>query len=282
MVPFSESGRGVSEQPDENKVTGDKLRKLADRAINLLTSSFEVTGEENLAGIRDERGRHPEQPWLIAASHLSNLDAPAAVKALGQDFRIRIMAESMHYDMLGQKMLMKMAGPESFAPVSYRQGLKRRVGVFDPENFNEIAGIMAAGETPWLAVHPFTDQGEMLSARIGSVYLANKTGARILPVALELRGASVSMEGGGELLKALVGKTDAIFHIGEPLSFDGADVGIIEQVLKNRKDGAVITTAQRLAVRAVHEKLSEQAGVVANNIAAMLPEEQRGPYRAVK
>ena len=282
MSPFRESGVGDPEGQDDRQMTSEQTIKWADRAINLLTSSFKVEGEENLAGARDEHNRHPEQPWLIVASHLSNLDAPAAVKALGEDFRLRIMAESMHFGMAAQKMLMKTAGQESFAPVRYRQGLKRRVGVFDPENFNEISDIMKGGETPWLAVHPFTDRGEMLEARIGSAYLANKTGAHILPVALELRGASVSMEGPWQLLKALAGKTDAVFHVGKPLQFRGVDVEIIEEVLRRRKEGEKITTPQRLAVRAIHEKLSEQAAVVAAHISAMLPEEQRGPYRLSK
>lgn len=290
-----DSKHGVSPQEGENpsietedrgelvgRATPDKLRERVDGLIKVFCKEFKVAGEGHEM-IEDELLKNPDAKFVIAASHFSNLDAPSAVKALGDVLDIQVTAESVHFEGgAPQKMLFGLAGAENFSPLAYEKGEKGKHGVFDPKNFEQLAGLMEGGKTPWMAVHAWTTEGEMQQAKVGAVYLAHKTGAKIIPSALEYVGGSVNLEGGLELAKALIGRAKgggrATYHVGKLIDLPHLDVSIIDTVFEKRAKNESITSEERQAFSETLRQLREQAQTVAQTIADMLPDQHRGAY----
>ena len=263
--------------------TDQKLREKVDSLINLFCNEFTVEGKENVI---EAQKKDPDAKFVIASSHISNLDAPAAIKALGDRFDIQITAESVLFGATPQEIIFRLGGKESFTPLEYRKEKKSergKEGVFNPDDFKVISEKMKDGKTPWMTIHPFTEKKEMQPSRVGTIYLANKTEAKIIPTALEIKGGSVSLEGVREWVKGIwsrkKGETKATFHIGEAIDLPKIDVNIIESVLEKRARKKRVTHEEFNEFKETHRLLKEQADYVAQVIAGMLPDEQRGVYR---
>ncbi len=272
---------GPSGEPKPKRNTSEDLRKGMEKAVKLFCKEFSVEGKE---GVEQVLRDNPNAKFVVAASHFSNLDAPAAVQALGDILDMQITAESVLFEGLApQRLLFKWAGSENFVPLSYEKGKKGKHGVFDPDDFTRLAESVEQGKTPWIAIHPFTTEEKMQEARIGSVYLAHKTGAMIIPAALEYEGGSISMEGGLELAKALasrvVGKGKGTYHVGKPIQLQPLDVSIIETVKKKRTNKENVTDEERVEFFRVSKRLREDANTIAGKIGTMLPPERRGRYQ---
>jgi|GEM_PF-832841 hypothetical protein len=262
------------------RATPEGLRDKVDKVVGLFCGEFRVDGKE---AVEDELLRNPDAKFVIAASHFSNLDAPAAVKALGDILDVQITAESVLFEGLApQRAMFRAAGAESFTPLSYRKEGTGKHGVFDPKDFDGLTRLIEGRKTPWLAVHPFTKAEEMQSAKVGAVYLAHKSGAKIIPTALDYEGGSVSLEGVAELAKALLGRIKgegrATYHVGKPIELSPLDVSVIENVFMKRAEGTPVSAEERRAFVETVRQLREQADGVARVIADMLPEERRGQY----
>ncbi len=287
-----ESATGVTPPETENKKiqeahekTPERMRKSVDAAFNLVCKNFTVEGKEKLLGTKKD---NPDATFIIASSHFSNLDAGAAVKALGDKFNIQITAESALFGFTGQEAMFRIAGKDSFTPLEYKKipkTSKKDTGkkpIFNPKDFEVLSEQIEDGKTPWMALHPFTLEGKMQDARIGSVYLAHKTGAKIIPAALETHGEGGALISPKDLGKRLIGRlkgsANATYHIGEVIDLPELDVSIIEKVLKKRETGERISTEERKQFKETHEKLKEEADQIAHKIAEMLPKEQRGSY----
>lgn len=208
----------------------------------------------------------------------------SAVKALGEHLDLQITHESVLLDSPPHKLMMWLAGKDRFSSLGYQEAPGGKHGVFRAQDFSAIADQMhASARTPWIAIHPFTGKREQMSeARIGPVYLAQKTGAKIIPTALELRDVSATLQGVGEITKAVArratGAGTATYRIGEAIQLPPVDVSVIEAVLAKRANGQRPTAEERERFSQVHEQLREQADAVAAKIAELLPSERRGAY----
>ena len=266
-------------EQNNNISTPERLRTAVDKAMDLLVNTFNVEGKEELVNFIEN---NPDTKFIIASSHFSNLDAPAAVKALGDKLNIQITTESVLFGLTPQMVMFKVAGEENFSPLEYKKEGKQKSGVFNPDDFDNLSKLMENNKTPWIAIHPFNTKEAMTDARIGSVYLAHKTGAKIIPTALELKGGSVSLEGIKEFTKGflskLKGKTEATFHIGDIMDVPDIDVSIIDEVLRKRANGEKISPEERDKFKQVMTVLRNEASILAGQIAHMLPEENRGVY----
>lgn len=261
--------------------TPSSLRKGMEKAINFFCKEFSIEGKE---GIKQVLKENPNAKFVLAASHFSNLDAPAAVAALGDILDIQITAESVLFEGASpQRLLFKMAGKENFVPLSYEKGKKGKHGVFNPDDFSGLAQSVAKGKTPWIAIHPFTKEEQMQTARVGAVYLAHKSGAMVIPTALEYKGGSVSLEGGWQQIKAVAGRKTGkgTYHVGSPIKLLPLDVSIIETVMEKRGKGENPTNEEKVEFSKVLKRLREDADTVASAIGVMLPPERRGPYQEI-
>jgi len=263
---------GPDVEPGNIRTSDVELRNACDAGVRLFCKEFVVYGKDRLENFQEQ---NPDSKFIIISSHNSNLDAPAAVKALGDRVDIQITAESGHFRDLPRRFLFAMAGgKEKFSPLDYKkEGIlsrKNRHGVFNPKNFEELSEKMQRGKTPWMAISPRTDKEITQSPKIGAVYLAHKTGAIIIPTALSLEGGgSANLKGLG-IVKGLAKKGNAAYHIGEPINLPPIDVSIIESVFEKRSRGEKVSREEIGAFRGVHKLMKEQAGQVAEIIAAML------------
>ncbi len=255
--------------------TPEKLQNGAEKVIDIFCKNFRIEGEENLCEI--SAAAEKNEKFVITSSHLSNMDGPAAIKTFGKRLNLQLGVDSRHFDWPAQRFMYQHAGKENFSPLEYRVK-KGDQPVFNPKNFTDLEQKMEEGKTPWLAVHSWSPKQKMLEPRIGAVYLAQKTGAKIIPTALELSGTNITLNSPLELLKGVIKKANAVYHIGKPIGLEPVNVGIIENVLSKRKNKEKITDEERNEFHLVHEKLKEQAIEIAKIISEMLPKEFRGNY----
>ncbi len=275
--PHLEAGADAPKK--EKKSTPNRLRKGAEGVIRTFCKEFSIQGGENLEEVKKMHQERPDVTFIITSSHLSNLDAPAVVKAFGADFDLQIAVSSKQFGFTPNELMFRVAGKESFTGLDYKKnkggGFRPQ---FNPENFKNLSEKIKQGKTPWVAVHNLALDGRMKRANIGAVYLAQKTKSLLIPAALEIRGGgSVSLEGIPELTKAIKARAEAVYHIGRPIQLEPIDISIIETVLTKRKRKEMPTKEEKEQFSIVTKKLHEQADTVARVIGAMLPENMRGP-----
>lgn len=255
--------------------TPEHLRIYGDKMVNLICKKFSVEGKEK---IEKEREENPQEKFIITAAHLNNLDVPAALKVWGDKFNIQITGESILLEKtkyLAHRAMITLAGRDNFTALNYREGKAGKHGSFDPENFKELATKMDEGKTPWIAAHPFALDGKMKKTSIGPVYLAAKTGASLIPTALDISGGSVNLEGAIEGVKNLLHRSEASYRIGEPFKLPDIDVSIMERVFEKRDRGEEVSREELGRFTEVHAQLRAQADILADRIAELLPSEKR-------
>ncbi len=192
-----------TEETVETKKTPLQLRAFGNQMINLFCKNFSVEGEENIKKAKEENS---DGRFIISSSHLNNLDVPAVLKAMGNDFNIQMTGESVLLENLkkyaGHNLLIHLAGRKNFTPLDYKEGKEGKHGSFNPDNFVELEEkIIEEGKTPWIASHPFALDGKMKRPSIGPIYLAVKTKSSIIPTALDVDGGSKNLEGAKESAK---------------------------------------------------------------------------------
>lgn len=264
----------------DRKITDKKFFDYCDKLVKFFCHDFSTEGTDKLF---EYKKNHPDTKFVIMASHTNNLDAPAAVKALGGNFDMLLTGESLllkKLKYLPQRIMINLMGKENFFPLDYVSEKGKKHGSFNPENFQGLNEKIAAGKTPWIASHAFSREGQMKKANIGPVYLAQKSGASIVPCGLEIHGGSDSMGGIKEQTKGLVERSETVakFHAGEPIKLSPVDIGIIETVFEKRKNGEKVSGEEKIQFSNTVAALRLQAEGLNSVIAGMLPEKQRGVY----
>ena len=236
---------------------------------------FVLEGEKNIPKAR--RGDTKDN-FIITSSHFCNLDSLAAIRTFGKRFDLHFAIESVLLRSIPHLIVFLLAGIRNFSPLSYSR--RNKVGVFNPQDFERLTKQMEKGKTPWIVIHPFTTDGEMKRASIGPIYLAQKSNARIIPTALEARGATISLETMSDYIKGLFcGGMTLNYRIGKTIKLAPINISIIESVFQKRTNGQAITLEERKTLKEVHIELKQQADYVARIIASMLPDEQKGIYK---
>lgn len=285
---MSEFNTPVPEECAKNtKQETPKRLRLGAEALMLGLRSFTIKGSENLETLSND------DKYIVTSAHLSNLDAPAAIKALGEKFNMQITAQSLLTDEVGQKIMFQLGGKENFSFLDYHLTPTDRAGSFNPDNFASLESKMDEGKTPWIAIHPFNLDGKMTRASIGPIYLAQKARAKIIPTALEIQGEENDLSiHGWKGFKALIKRLNGTYHIGQPIELEPIDVGIIDTVIEKRKkrkekikNGEEITAEDRISpedlaeFHRVHKTLQEQSEQIGVAISEMLPPKQQGYYK---
>lgn len=276
----NEDNNKVNINSEKPETTSWLLKTYGDKIVDMFCKNYSLEGLDKL---EDYQKENPDEKYIISSSHTNNLDAPAVLKTFGDKFKVQLTGESVLLEKLkylGHRALINLGGRDNFTALDYKEDMNNPIkhGSFNPENFNELEEKMNEGKTPWLASAPFALDGKMKKASIGPVYLAAKTGASIIPTALEISGGSLNLEGAKESVKNLVDRSKAIYHIGLPIKMPALDISIIDQVLEKRKKGVEISQEELLKFSNIHNKLKEQAEILGQTISLMMPEENRGYY----
>ncbi|MGE5426100.1 MAG: hypothetical protein ACM3PZ_03430 [Bacillota bacterium] len=269
---FSPQTKEIEEE-DIERQTPSHLVKYGEKVVDIFCKSFSCEGLEH---VKEAKESYPDTPFIISSSHLHNLDVPAALKALGREFDIQLSGESVLLEKmkyLAHRLMISLAGKDNFTPLDYVEDKEGKHGSFNPDNFEQLAGKIADGKTPWIAAHPFALDGKMRRPGLGAVYLAAKTGAAILPTALEVKGESV-MEGAVQTVKNLLERPTAIYHIGEALKLTEVDVTPIEDVIRKRREGKPVSEEEIAWFSESVAALRQNADTLCEAIAALLPPEK--------
>ena len=105
--------------------------------------------------------------------------------------------------------------------------------------------------------------------------MAAKTGAALIPTALDISGGSVNLEGAVESVKNLINRSEAVYRVGEPFKLPEIDISTMENVLEKRSRGEEVSREELTQFTQVHKQLREQADILADRIAELLPPEKR-------
>lgn len=134
-------------------------------------------------------------PYVIAVSHASEFDFPVTVKALGGYLDIAVTGQSTHLSSsreLVTHLTARFVGKDAFMPVSYEfvDGVKRPMR-FNPADTAPMVAALRRGKSVMIAAHnPVVADinGHIKEPSPGylAAYLASITGAKILPVGVDL------------------------------------------------------------------------------------------------
>ncbi len=243
---------------------------------------IQVDGKDDLEEFQAE---HPDDNFVIAGTHFTGLDVHATLSLLGDRFDVQVTGESLAKDIPAVKFMINQIGSDRFTPLDYEQeeGKLKKVGIFNPDNFDDLVEKMNDGRTPWMAIHPYTRERGMGKARTGSVYLAQRTNAWIVPTALYLEGGPMNLEtpvdSFGQLQARVLGRTKAHYAVGEPIQFESIpNIHIIDLVVRKMHNDEPVTSEERKQFLEVRQTLKQQAKELALVTAQLLPEKYRGEY----
>ncbi|MFQ6059269.1 MAG: lysophospholipid acyltransferase family protein [Anaerolineae bacterium] len=205
-----------------------RLARLLLRALFRIFTRWEVRGLENLP---------PGGPLIVAINHLAHLDAPLVVATLPWPVEAVALADLYRVPVTGQ--LLRLYGT---IPVHRDQ--------FDRQVIRRALQVLSEGKVLALAPEArMSLTGALERARHGVAYLALRSGAPILPIALT--GTERAYAEWKRLRRPRLTVT-----IGEPFTLP-----------PYRSKGA-----------ARREQLAKATDEIMHRIAALLPPEYRGVY----
>lgn len=277
---------GMSFNPDEEKptrpVTPESVRNKVDLAMKPF-GQMDIAGKDALVEFQE---KNPDAKFIMAGSHFG-MDVHAALKALGDRFDIQVTGESLVHDEALMEFFIKTIGEDRFSDLQYKKTSAGKTGVFNPDNFQELAEKMEQGRTPWMAINAFATDEKMSKAKIGSAYLAQKTGSFVVPTAFYVENGPSNVATGSDVWRLLKGKVKgdlkAHYKIGSPMELEKIDnIEVIEEVYRKRRAKEKVTPEERAEFSRVNQELKTQAEAVAKAVAGLLPEEYQGFYQVEK
>lgn len=281
-IPSDAKNKPVSRETEEAK-TPRRLVAYGEMIINQFCKDFKVEGADELKKFKED---HPDDKFVITASHTNNLDVPAVLKTLGEDFDLQVTGNELFFKKakyLAQNLGVQALFRDHFTSLGQKEESKIESGVLRPENFEELDEIMSKGRTPWIAAHSFSTDGQMRKVSNGALIQAYRQDAYLVPSALETLSGSKSLQGVKDLAENLKGDSGANYIIGEPYKPDplpdGLDIEIINKVIKQRSSGETVSDADFESFKKVNSFLSEQSEKLGKTISSLLPEDKRGYYK---
>lgn len=266
--------KGLRPEPRETPV---RLRFLAEQAVRALCE-FSTDGVERF---HEYCEMHPGKKFVIMASHCSELDAPAALAALGKELNIQVAAESVLFEQVAHTTMFTLGGKDHFTPIDYSiREDGRHLGRFNPDNFTPLVMWMKRGRTPWISAHPYNVSGGILPGRVGPVYLAQLAEAEILPVGFAIDEQSGFADPLNIARQALV-RPKGVLRVGQPMTMPKIDVVNFTEATRSIAQGrrSELNATQLAEFSRVTKLLRAQANAVTELIAELLPDELRGIYR---
>ena len=265
----------------ENKKQGrgsspKQLLFALDTNVKMLVNEVTVTGKEHLREIPLDR------KVVITATHMSDLDVPLVGAALARDFNLAISDVSTHHSLLEDplnKFAITVAGQKNFLPIDYKTAAEGHAAKFNPDNFANMEQEMQKGKDILVAAHNPSHTGDLAQGGIGAIYLAQLSGALILPVAANTFSGETFMSG-KTLFKTALNKPNAEVSIGAPIELDPIPgIEDYKNIFDKRKNGEKLTDEEFERFKEISRALRSQSDMVMKILAEMVPEEKRGPYK---
>lgn len=288
-----ESNSGENITPEENfhaeqeGVSGEEMKemfpfrqtpKLLMRAIEtqlkIQLGKIETSGRENLEKLPKDK------KVVIATTHISDMDIPLTVHALGNDLDLVITNQSVHYKFTSEPSMnitMRLIGKDNFLPIDFTgKGTKKHPIGFNPDNFTPMMEAMDKGKAIIVAGHNPSLEGRLEEPGYGATYLAEMANAIILPVSVGI----ISKENLGtaqNVLKTFFKKPNAHVQIGEPFFLEKIEgIEKMKELMDKRKEGNRLTAEEVSEFSKLKKGLKEQSEVLIKKLAEITPEEKRG------
>lgn len=273
-----EQSNGIENGQNNQRKLIDGLKKFE------LFFDISALNEENLKLIP------PGKPVIFAPSHITDLDVMFTILTLAKaGRRLAIANDSGHYDWKQNSVAlagMMYAGRELFTPVHHIKSDKNRVGDFttwiNSEEFRRLQKELTGGKDVIMASYfdpKYAGGKQELSDRngVGAVYLAQATGALVVPIAVDLQMDGTFGLGNFsplEYAKNWVGNGRAKPHadviIGTPIQL--SPIAGIDNL------GQTIASRDRSGFGEIRQQLDAQSKMILKQTADMLPVQKRGSY----
>jgi 1-acyl-sn-glycerol-3-phosphate acyltransferase len=255
--------------PEEgaHKETPARFRLAVETMLKASFSAIEVVGEENLKKLP------PGAKVIIATTHISDYDVIMPIAKLGKQFKIKAVNASVQHSFLKDPLTYTaahIAGIENTIPVDIQFAKHETAGrsyvpsPFNPENFVPMRQALDEGDAIVMAAYtppPVKDGMLGKKAGFGAVYLAEISGAYILPVAVNIKSDDPKMGTKKSPFSAFLNRPEAEMIIGEPIPPREHPV-----------------EAQDLTPRTMREALRDRSDALMYSLAELLPEEKRGVW----
>lgn len=248
-----------------------QLRAAVESNVMPFIERLTVEGKEHLAEI--PKDKHV----IIATTHMSDLDIPLAIKTVGQDLDLAISNASTQHSLrrnFQETLGILAAGKRNFLPIDFAETGENNVPLpFNPDNYAPMAEALDSGKAVLVAAHN-PSEGELGRGGYAAVYLAQLSGAVVVPVAVSIPGPAIMMR-----KKETKRKADARIIIGKPLELPRIEnISDFRRLLDKRTSGEEITDADSNRFRELTNALRGQSETLMRTLAQMLPEDKRGPY----
>lgn len=283
-----------SKEANEDRRSPFTLRAAAEVNRFFNAKSPEVTGKEHLKEI--PTGKRV----IVAVTHISDLDTSLAISALGNDLDLMVATQSTvlnrKQDPRGYVGLVA-AGLNNFAEIDYRRtSTGFTSGLFNPQNFSNMADAMNGGKDVLIVAHNPSHTGTLTRGGYGAVYLSQIVkDAVILPVAVNVESKEQLIVGKNAWKSAvrnagLLNRPDTQVVIGKPIEpqhIEGIERFnvLLEKQRERNKNKAAPTATEITEIQSDADEfhrlslaLRRQSDELKKVLAAMLPKEKRGPY----
>ncbi len=266
------------EQLQERKGSPKRLMLAIETLVKTTSRNVEVQGREHLAEIPKDR------KVIVVTSHISDIDIPLSVKALGYDLDIVIVNESPHHSFRQEwntYLGLVAAGKKNFIPLDFRKNEKgeKEPLSFNPDNFKPMEEVMDQGKAVLMAAHNPSHNWRLEEGGYGPAYLAELTDAVILPVGVNVKSEK-PMGMYENQMATMKSKPDASVTIGEPFELtkiEGSED--LASIIGKMHAGERLTREQINRLTELRKKLKEQSDKIMQRVADLVPEEKRGIYK---
>lgn len=234
----------------------ENLSKLSRLSTLPFIKEINIIGEEKLDILPKDR------PIIFAGTHFFNTDISTIVSIVGKKFPIKIVQASTHespIENFGGYLVNILGGKKNFLSIKTKKIDKKEIGFFNLNDYEPIIDCLNKGTNLVMAAYYNDDpkyfydscaykDGLTLPDKggVGSIYVAKKTGALIVPMAAELNPNKF-----------------AKINIGNPLDFKK-----IENIdISDTKNRTVF-----------FNELRQGSALLMKSLAEMLPKEKRGMW----
>lgn len=261
--------------PEERPKTKESSPKRLMLAMELwkkaALNKLEIKGQENLQNIpKDEK-------IIIATTHLSDLDVPTTMCALGNNLDIAITNESVHHSFKEEpdtNISLRLAGKENFIPIDYKkEDGKKSPKLFNPGNFESMLEAMDRGKRILISAQTPLQKGEtkIPDSGYGAAYLAEMSDAVILPVAVRILS---NLDKGmyEDRYKTLLKKSDVEVIIGESFKLEKIEgIERMKLLLEKRKNEGGLSKEELEEFSKLAAGLKEKSKQLLDKILELLP-----------
>lgn len=258
-----------------------KLR-FALRALALVTAR-KVT----VHGLSHIESLPQDTPIIAATSHATDADVPFSAYAIASIRNVIITNQSTHYRFSQDPLsyiALHIGGRKNFLPISYDPVVHQRpTPRFNINDFDPMAAAIHRGKDIVIAAHNTSVHNGLERHGYGAVYLANRTGAPIIPIGVQVdidHASSIHMA--DHPIRTVLHRPAITIRIGEPLPFEPlANIDEFSRILRDTPRDQ-LTPSQQSFVLQTFTAMGQQSDRVLRTIASLMPPPNRGHYRDIE